>query len=234
MKKISENNLLKSSETSHQQFITSNSSPLTSNSSPLTSNSSPLTSIFVTPSEVMEYLFCPRFIYFMNVLKIEQHEHKRALVNKGRDIHNLKMIQNKEYLRKKIGAIDKKIDVYLTSNKMKLVGRIDEVLFLENDEAVPLDYKYAFWENRIYKTHKIQQTLYALLIEENFDKKVNKAFLVYVRSKNHLEEILISERMKMEALEIVDEIFDILNINFFPNKTRDKNKCPDCTYRNLC
>ena len=191
-------------------------------------------SIFVTPSEVIEYLFCPRFIYYMNVLKIEQHEHKRTLVNKGRNIHQLKMVQNKEYLRKKIGAINKKLDVYLTSKKLKIVGRIDEVLFLENNEAAPLDYKFAFWENRIYKTLKIQQTLYALLIEENFAKKVEKAFLVYVRSRNHLEEIRITENMKKEAIEIVNEIFDILNINYFPNKTKDKNKCLDCTYRNLC
>jgi len=193
-----------------------------------------MTHIFVTPSEVIEYLFCPRFVYYMNVLKIEQHEHKRALVNKGREIHQLKMVQNKNYLRKKAGAIDKKIDVYLTSKTLKLVGRIDEVLFLEKNEAAPLDFKFAFWENRIYKTHKIQQTLYALLIEENFDKKVNKAFLVYIRSKNHLEEINITENMKKTALEIVNEIFDILNINYFPKGTKDKNKCLDCTYRNMC
>ena len=192
------------------------------------------TRIFVTPSEVIEFLFCPRFIYYMNVLKIEQHEHKRTLVNKGRNIHQLKMVRNKEYLRKKIGAIDKKLDVYLTSNKLRLVGRMDEVLFLEKDEAASLDYKFAFWENRIYKTLKMQQTLYALLIEENFDKKVNTAYLVYVRSKNHLEEIKISKSMKKEAIKIVNEIFDILNINYFPNKTKDKNKCLDCTYRNLC
>ena len=192
------------------------------------------TNIFVTPSEVIEYLFCPRFIYYMNVLNIEQHEHKRKLVNKGRDIHALKMVRNKDYLRKKIGAIDKEIDVYLSSEKYKLVGRIDEVLFLKDNTAAPMDYKYAFWENRIYKTLKMQQTLYALLIEENFDKKVEKAFLVYVRSKNHLEAIHITENMKKEAMEIVNEIFDILNLNYFPKKTKDKNKCLDCTYRNLC
>ena len=210
-----------------------NQKPPTNNHQPTTMNHQP-TTIFVTPSEVIEYLYCPRFIYYMNILKIEQHEHRRTLVNKGREIHQLKMVLNKEYLRKKIGAIDKKLDVYMTSEKLRLVGRVDEVLFLKNNEAAPLDYKFAFWENRIYKTLKIQQTLYALLIEENFDKKVNKAFLVYVRSKNHLEEINISENMKQEAIDIVNEIFDILNLNYFPKKTKNKNKCLDCTYRNLC
>ncbi|MCK4664833.1 MAG: CRISPR-associated protein Cas4 [Bacteroidales bacterium] len=205
-----------------------------SEKSPLTPNFSPLTNIFVTPSEVIEYLYCPRFIYYMNILKVEQHEHRRTLVNKGREIHQLKMVRNKEYLRRKIGAIDKKLDVYMTSEKLRLVGRVDEVLFLKNHEAAPLDYKFAFWENRIYKTLKIQQTLYALLIEENFHKKVDKAFLVYVRSKNHLEEINITDNMKKQAIEIINIIFDILNLNYFPKKTKDKNKCLDCTYRNLC
>ncbi len=192
------------------------------------------TRIFVTPSDVIEYLYCPRFVYFMHVLKIEQQEHKRALVNKGRDIHMLKMVRNKDYLRQKIGVIDKKIEVYLSSENLKLVGKIDEVLFLDNHEAAPLDYKYAFWENRLYKTLKMQQTLYALLIEENYNIAVNKAYLVYIRSKNHLEEIDITRRMKNEAIEIVNDIFDIVNLNYFPGKTKTKSKCLDCTYRNLC
>ncbi|MCF7859691.1 MAG: CRISPR-associated protein Cas4 [Candidatus Cloacimonetes bacterium] len=190
--------------------------------------------VFVTPSEVIEYLYCPRFIYYMNVLNIDQHEHRRTLVNKGRDIHNLKLVRNKDYLRQRIGAISKETDVYLTSDKLSLVGKVDEVLFLENGEAAPLDYKFTFWEDKLYKTLKIQQTLYALLIEEKYDMPVNKAFLVYVRSKNKLIEVPIGGDLKKEALEIVSVIFDILNLNYFPAETKTKTKCSDCTYRNLC
>ncbi len=190
--------------------------------------------IFVTPSEVIEYLYCPRFIFYMNVLKIEQHEHKRFLVNKGRDIHQLKMVRNKNYLRKKTGCIDKEIDVYLTSEKLKLVGRMDEVLFFDDNKAAPLDYKFAFWDEKIYNTLKIQQTLYSLLIEEHYDCKVEKAFLVYIRSKNHLVEFKIDNSLKNKAMKIVDELFMILNKNYFPKGTTTKKKCADCTYKNLC
>lgn len=190
--------------------------------------------IFVTPSEVIEYMYCPRFIYFMNVLNITQHEHRRTLVNKGRDIHQLKMVRNKDYLRRKVGAISKELDVYLTSEKLKLVGRMDEVLFLDDGNAAPLDYKFAFWDDRIYKTLKMQQTLYALLIEENYNLKVEKAFLVYIRSKNKLVELQITAAMKKKAMDIVNEIFDIININYFPKAAKSKAKCSDCTYRNLC
>ena len=189
---------------------------------------------FITPSEVMEYLFCPRFVYFMNVLKIEQHEQRRTLVNKGRDIHKLKMVQNKDYLRKKAGAVDKLTDVYLSSDKLKLVGKIDEVLFLEDGSAAPLDYKYAFWENKIYKTLKYQQVLYALLIMENFQVPVNKAYIIYTRSQNHLEELAVTPKMLDKAKLTLDEIFKIINMEIYPKPTKAKRKCSDCTYRNLC
>lgn len=189
---------------------------------------------FITPSEVMEYLFCPRFVYFMNVLKIDQHEHRRHLVNKGRDIHQFKMVRNKEYLRAKIDVKDKLLDVYLSSEKYRLVGKVDEALFLDDGYAAPLDYKYAFWENKIFKTYKIQQTLYAILMEENFNVSVNKAFLVYVRSKNHLEEIIITTDMKEKSLDIIADIFQIVNDGSFPNARTNNRKCEDCTYRNLC
>lgn len=189
---------------------------------------------FVTPSDLIEYLFCKRFVYFIHVLKVKQHEHDRALVNKGRDIHTYKMVKNKDYLRKSVGAIDKMIDVYLSSETLKLVGRIDEVLFLDDKTAAPLDYKYAFWENKIYKTLMNQQVLYAMLIEENFNIEVNRAFIVYVRSSNHLESFPITQAHKNKAKEYLDEIFEIINLSLYPKPTSSKNRCSDCTYRNIC
>ncbi len=189
---------------------------------------------FITASDIIEYLFCPRFIYYQNVLDIEQHEHNRYLVNKGRDIHELKMVQNKDYLRKTIGCIEKEIDVYLTSEKLHLVGRIDEVLTLTDNSKAPLDYKFAVYEEKIFKTLKTQQIAYSLLIEENYSCAVNKAFIVYVRSKNLLKEIEITKKDKDNLIDIINNIFNIINKCHFPHETKNKLKCQDCTYKNLC
>ncbi|MCB5278689.1 MAG: CRISPR-associated protein Cas4 [Candidatus Cloacimonetes bacterium] len=189
---------------------------------------------FITPSEVIEYLFCPRFVYFMNVLKINQHEHRRNLVNKGRNIHKLKLVHNKDYIRSRIGVNEKLADVYLSSQQLRLVGKIDEVLFLNNGLAAPLDYKYSFWNNKVFKTHKMQQTLYSLLIEENFGISVEHAYIVYIRSKNHLQPIPVTDAMKHKALDLLETIFEIVNKGLFPNVKRNKRKCEDCTYRNIC
>ena len=51
---------------------------------------------WITPSIVLEYLFCKRFIYFMNCLNIPQHEGNRFLVQKGRNIHEERLKAGKE------------------------------------------------------------------------------------------------------------------------------------------
>ena len=46
----------------------------------------------ITPSIVIEYLYCPRFIYFMKILNISQNEDRRFKVTKGREVHKFKEI----------------------------------------------------------------------------------------------------------------------------------------------
>ena len=76
--------------------------------------------ILLTASEIISYLFCPRFTYFELYLKIPEHEEKRFKVQKGRELHLEKTKINKEYLRKRIGVVNKEIDVYLASEKLHL------------------------------------------------------------------------------------------------------------------
>ena len=49
--------------------------------------SAPAQEIFVTVSDALEYLFCPRFIFFMHCLGIAQREERRYKVLKGRELH---------------------------------------------------------------------------------------------------------------------------------------------------
>lgn len=186
----------------------------------------------VTPSHIIEYLYCPRFTYFEYVLAIPQYEERHYKVEKGRQVHNLKLERNKEYLRKRIGVVEKYTDQYLTNDLLR--GKIDEVLLLKDGTMAPLDYKFAKFENRIYETYRTQLECYAVLIEGNFFKPVNKGFLVYTRSANKLVEIDIDEKSKEDIKRISMEISDVINRNYFPKATKYKQRCTGCTYRNIC
>lgn len=189
--------------------------------------------VYVTPSDIIEFLYCKRFIYYMKCLGIKQNEDKRYKVQLGRNLHKNKEDTNRNYLRKKIGSIKKLIEVPLVSEKYAVKGKVDEVNFLEDGSAAPLDYKFAAYKDITFKTYKTQMILYSIMIEEMFDTAVNKGYLVYCRGGNELIEVSITPEMKADALKTLEEYKKVLT-GYYPTSTRDKAKCMDCCYRNIC
>lgn len=190
--------------------------------------------ISITPSLVLEFLFCPRFVYFMECLNIPQHEQRRLKVQLGRRVHESKQQLNKDYLRKKIGCIRKEISVYLVSHRHHIRGELDEVLWLNDGTLAPMEFKFAVYRERLFQTYKMQLTLQALLIEDNYQQPVQRGFLVFVRSKNYLLTVPLGDRERQQAQKIIDQILAIIQTGKFPPRTRSRQKCVDCCYKNIC
>lgn len=187
----------------------------------------------IIASDILEHLFCPRFTYFQGYLQVPQHEEKRFKVQKGRTVHENKVQVNPDYLRKKLGCIERKKSVYLSSER-GMRGIVDEVLFLDDGTAAPLDFKYAEYKDRTFKNHKYQLTFYAQLIKDHFQVLVNRGFIVYTRSRNKLIEVPITERMYSELDSIIRDLLDVLQKGVYPKPTKYKARCGDCCYRNIC
>lgn len=188
----------------------------------------------ITPSDVIEHLYCPRFTYFMNCLNIAQHEELRYKVIKGRELHERREKTNVDYLRKKLGCVDKGISVYIASKTLGVRGVIDEILHLSDGTLAPLDYKYAEYNDYTFDTHRVQSTLYAILIMENYQKPVNKGFICYTKNGNKIKELIYNDRDFCYAKDMVQEIFNVILKGYYPKKTRWQNRCIDCCYRNIC
>ncbi len=188
----------------------------------------------ITPTDLLQYLYCPRFTYFFHVLSISEHQEKRFKVQKGRSVHAEKTKINKDYLRKKIGVKAKEQEVYLASEDLHLKGIVDEVLTLSDGTMAPLDYKFAEYSDRIFSTHKYQSLCYGLLIKANYGRDVKKGFVVYTRSCNKLIEVKFTEKYREKLKNIIQEMLVIIQKGFFPKKTKSRARCGDCTYRNIC
>jgi CRISPR-associated exonuclease Cas4 len=187
----------------------------------------------ITASDILEYLFCPRFTYFEVYLQIPEHQEKRFKVQKGRMVHEDRMRLNPDYLRKKLGCVDRKTAVYLSSER-GMRGIVDEVLFLDDGTAAPLDYKYAEYKERTFKNHKYQLTFYGRLITEHFQVPVTRGFIVYTRSRNKLMEVPITERMSSNLDSIMRDLADVVQKGVYPEPTKYRARCGDCCYRNIC
>ncbi|MFZ5996920.1 MAG: CRISPR-associated protein Cas4 [Nitrospirota bacterium] len=192
------------------------------------------TTPMITPSEVIEHLYCPRFTYFMNCLNIPQHEELRYKVQKGRELHQRREESNKDYLRKRLGCVDKEIAVYIASRNIGVRGIVDEVLHLSDGTLAPLDYKYTEYKDFTFETHKVQSVLYALLIMDNYQRPVKRGFICYAKGGSSVKEIIYSESDFCYAKDTVREIFRVILRGYYPRKARQQNKCIDCCYRNIC
>lgn len=190
--------------------------------------------IMITPSEVIEHLYCPRFTYFMNCLNIPQHEELRYKVMKGRKLHEEREKENREYIRKKLGCVAKEISVYVASPIIRVRGVVDEVLTLADGSMTPLDYKYTEYRDYLFETHKVQSVLYAMLIREVYQKPVYKGYICYAKDGAVLKEIVYKEADFEYAKDVVDEIFSVLVKGKCPKKTSWRNRCVDCCYKNIC
>lgn len=188
----------------------------------------------ITPSEVLEFLYCKRFTYFLNVMKIKQYEEKRYKVQLGKEIHRKRIEENREYLRKKIPIERKEVSVYLASPKLRVRGIVDEVLWLKDGTLAPIDYKFTPYREYTFKTHRVQIVLYGMLVEETYGMPVNRGYISYIRGGSKTHEILFSEGLKGSAVGIIDEIFQIIATEKIPPRTSYKVRCMDCCYKNIC
>lgn len=188
----------------------------------------------ITPSHVLEYLYCPRFIYFMEVLGIAQNEDTRYKVQEGREVHKYKALTNSDYKRKKLGVTGKEVEQELSAKRCPIHGIVDELLFLDDGTAAPLDYKFALYKDKVYNTYRMQAAMYAIMIEDSYNLPVKRAFLVYTRSKNMIVELEMTAGDYKKVEQTVSAIIEIIGRNIYPAGTKAKRKCADCCYRNIC
>ena len=188
----------------------------------------------ITPSEVLEHVYCPRFTWFMNVQNIPQHEETRFKVLKGREVHRHRATENRDYLRRKIGAVKREIEVYLASPALRLRGIVDEVLWLKDGTMAPLDYKYTEARDTIFKTHETQIVMYAMLIQEIYQQPVTRGFVAYVRDGSQLLEVAVTDERVAKVRLLIGQIFDIIITGRLPARTSSRLRCEDCCYKNIC
>ncbi len=170
----------------------------------------------------------------MNVQNIPQHEESRFKVLKGREVHRRRSLENRDYLRRKVGAVKREIEVYLASPALRLRGIVDEVLWLKDGTMSPLDYKYTEVRDVVFKTHEMQIILYAMLIHEVYGASVTRGFVAYVRDGNQLLEVPVTEEKMAQARLLIGQIFDIMRSNRLPRRTVHRIRCEDCCYKNIC
>lgn len=188
----------------------------------------------ITISDMLEYIFCPRYPYYMHVLSISQHEGRRFKVLKGREVHERKAQENTCYLRKKLSVCQRAEEVFLVSERLQIKGVVDVVLWLSDGTMAPFEYKYSEYLGSMPETYIMQLAFQGALIQEFYQNSVTHGYVSFVRSNNRVEEVLLPVDVYHRLENILEEISVIIQEGYYPEKVQYSNRCRDCTYRNLC
>ncbi len=187
--------------------------------------------IYLSATDMMKYLYCPRIVYYIYVLKSPQYITKKETkgIEKYEDFKD-KSKRNK--IIKEFPKLKRLYDVFLVSEKHNLITKADCILFDDaKNEAFPVSIKYSKTPRTIYQTQRYQLFMEALLIEEQFKKTVPFGFIKFLLSGDVIK---INTENKNNVLDIFRQISDLIKSENFPKATEYRKRCVDCCYKIKC
>ncbi|RJP56749.1 MAG: CRISPR-associated protein Cas4 [Candidatus Auribacter fodinae] len=181
----------------------------------------------VTATDVMNFSYCKRIPYYVHVLKIPQFTTVKEY--KGREKYDdFKYRSKRSKIIQEFPHLERKYDLYLECDGFST--KLDCVFF-NDDDAFPLQLKYAVKPKKMYATTRRQLLLEAFLIEQCLGKKVQRGFVKYELSGDLVEVDLTD---KSELFEMFKEYFGIIMGEKLPEPTEYLKRCRDCCYRRFC
>ncbi|MBI3412902.1 MAG: CRISPR-associated protein Cas4 [Candidatus Aenigmarchaeota archaeon] len=186
---------------------------------------------YITATDLMKYVYCPRIIYYIYVLKRPQQVTKKE--EKGINKETIFKREGKRTkIVKKYPPLPKIFNVRLSSEELGIRTIADSIMIdASKNEAYPIQTKYSFKPDKIFKTQKIQIMMEGLLIEKSLGYNVPFGFIKFLKS-GELVKVPIHD--KSDVIGTAEKVKEIIGTERFPKPTKYKNRCVDCCYRKMC
>ncbi len=175
-------------------------------------------------SEIRQYLYCPRIVYWRRVLRLGGVE--TPLMRRGREGQARALRDALQLVPLRGCKVER--DLILFSERLGLWGRLDGLLIC-GDRAYPLEVKFA----SPARSHKVQLAAYGMLVEERIGRRVDQGYLYYPGGEG-LIEVEGLRRMRGEVLRIVGELSRIVEEEILPPPTANRAKCRVCEHYSAC
>lgn len=187
---------------------------------------------FLTATDLMNYSYCPRIIYYVHVLKRPQFTTSKEY--KGREKES--DFQHKAKRTKVVKdspKLPKLFKVTLESEKLGIKTIVDSIMVdKEKNEAYPIQAKYSFKPSKLYRAQLFQIIMESMLIEECLGYKSPFGFIKFLRSGELVK--VDTEKRRQEVLEAFQSIEKIMATESFPKPTKYRKRCVDCCFKSIC
>lgn len=187
---------------------------------------------FLTATDLMNHSYCPRIIYYVYVLKKPQFTTSKEY--KGREKEGV--FQKRAKITKVVKdqpKLPKMFKVHLESEKLGIRTIADSILIDESkNEAYPIQAKYSFTPQKLYRGQRFQVIMESMLIEECLGYNSPFGFIKFLRSNDLIK--VNTENNREEVMESFQSITNIMSTEVFPKPTKYRKRCIDCCFKNFC
>jgi|Deesub1362B_J571_1020462.scaffolds.fasta_scaffold00004_515 CRISPR-associated exonuclease Cas4 len=188
--------------------------------------------LYITSTQIRDYLFCPNILYNKYVMNIKEpvtmmmingKERFEEFRRKGR--RRLTLLGERRIKPDKIlyaeEVYSRELDVYGVIDIIYWIGKKAYIVEIKDSDL-----------NKAPPDHLYQAVAYALMAEETFNTLVFGVKIYYSISGRWVEK-RITREMRRYTKEIIREIKRIFRGEYIP-EPRLIGKCRSCWYRNIC
>lgn len=186
----------------------------------------------ITVSDIIQYHYCPRKIYFLRTLEVPAPARRK--MEYGAEIHERERRRMTE--RKRIyGFARDEVEVVMSNvqieaGRIGLRGRLDVALRLRDGEILPVETKYTD-EAILHRRYLKQLYAYALLLDHELRTGVRRG-VVYFSKQREARTVEISDEDKQGVLRDVVLIRRIIASEEIPRPNPER--CGYCEVRKYC
>jgi len=181
-------------------------------------------------NDLKQFEYCPRIVFYNTVMPVERKVTVKMERGKEEELRLDALESRRTLKRYELGSGERRFHVGLESARLGLSGKLD-LLIVSSKGLFPVDFKYT--RGRPHRNHVVQLTGYALLVEENFQAKVETGF-IYLAPVHQVIAVAVTKQLKEQTLQRLAEIRAIIRDGILPPATPVRGRCEECEFRNFC
>lgn len=179
---------------------------------------------------IRQYLFCPRVVYFLEVLNIPKVS--PIWVKEGETHHKkqAELFKRRTLARFGLESAEFKSNVNLSHDEFDFYG-ICDALIVSNTHTYPIEIK--LHGTKPTYAQKMQLIAYGILAERKYAKTFDLGFILFEKHGKTIP-VNIANDDKKEVIVLAKEIINMIKIARLPYSSADEEKCTQCEFENYC
>jgi CRISPR-associated exonuclease Cas4 len=185
-------------------------------------------SAMVTVTDLRQYTYCPRVVYYMGMLP-------RPLTGKMREGHKAHEDEEDRERRRSLRPYhltsgEREYGVRLEDRALGLRAMLD-MLVVTADEVIPIEHKLS--SGPLAATHRIQLMAYALLAAAEYGLPARRGFVYWIPLRR-ASEVHFTAELAGQTHAVIQAVRELRRGEALPPATSVIGRCSDCEYRRFC